>query len=95
MVATLVAKNASEAMVAPMMGSGGICFWRDSNMWSQDVGLFLCAFQKSSASAASKIFQHFIYFMKTMCKSDTFNAVCQDNAAINSTPLQHRECSFP
>jgi hypothetical protein len=29
-MATLVAKNANEAIVAPMVGSGGVCVWRES-----------------------------------------------------------------
>jgi hypothetical protein len=30
MVATLVARNANECMMAPMVGSGGVCVWRES-----------------------------------------------------------------
>jgi phosphotransferase system IIB component len=29
-VATLVGRNANKAMVAPMVGSGGVCVWRES-----------------------------------------------------------------
>jgi hypothetical protein len=29
-VATLVARNANKAMVAPVVGSGGVCVWRES-----------------------------------------------------------------
>jgi hypothetical protein len=28
-VATLVGRNANEAAVAPMVGSGGVCVWQD------------------------------------------------------------------
>jgi hypothetical protein len=38
-VATLVARNANEAMVAPMVGSGGICVL--AGFWSQAVGFVL------------------------------------------------------
>jgi hypothetical protein len=31
-VATLVARNANEAMVALMVGSGGVCVWRESGV---------------------------------------------------------------
>jgi hypothetical protein len=29
-VATLVARNANEAMVAPTVGPGGVCVWQES-----------------------------------------------------------------
>jgi hypothetical protein len=37
----LVARNANEAMVAPMVGSGGVCVWLESRVWSQAVGFVL------------------------------------------------------
>jgi hypothetical protein len=31
-VATLIERNANEAMVAPVVGSGGVCVWRESGV---------------------------------------------------------------
>jgi hypothetical protein len=40
MVATVVARNANEAMVAPMAGSGGECVWRE--VWNLESVCRLC-----------------------------------------------------
>jgi hypothetical protein len=37
----MVATNKNEAMVAPVVGSGGVCFWRESGVLSQAVGFVL------------------------------------------------------
>jgi hypothetical protein len=55
-VATVVARNASESVVVPMVGTGGVCVWRESG-WFR-VG----AFGKNLASVAVKMFSHLIYF---------------------------------
>jgi hypothetical protein len=31
-MAILVAKNAKEVMVVPLVGSGGVCVWRESGV---------------------------------------------------------------
>jgi hypothetical protein len=36
-VATLVTRNSNEAIVAPVVGPGGGCVWRESGVWSQAV----------------------------------------------------------
>jgi hypothetical protein len=78
-VETLVARNANEAMVAPMVGSafGGSL---------ESSGRFCVgAFGRNLASVAVKMFSHLIYFMKKFYKFCTFNTICKDNAAINYT----------
>jgi hypothetical protein len=60
-VATLVARNANEAMVEFMVGSGGVCVWRESGV----RGRFCVGeFGRNLASVAVKMFSHLIYFTK-------------------------------
>jgi hypothetical protein len=33
-VTTLVVRNVNDVIVAPMVESGGVCFWRESSVWS-------------------------------------------------------------
>jgi hypothetical protein len=40
-VATPAARNAILAVMARMMGSGGVCIWRNSGVWSQAVDFML------------------------------------------------------
>jgi hypothetical protein len=55
------ARNASEALVTPVLGFGGFCFWRDSGVcWSVCV----VAIDSYQASMAVKMFPHSIYFVK-------------------------------
>jgi hypothetical protein len=43
-VSTLVAKNGNEAIVAPVLGSGGVCVLRTSGVCNQAVGFVLVCF---------------------------------------------------
>jgi hypothetical protein len=88
MVKPLVARNANEATVAPMMGSGGV--------WSLALGGRFCfvAFGRNLASVAVKMFSHLIYFIKTFYKFCTFNAISKDNAIVNCINIQHKKGSF-
>jgi hypothetical protein len=46
-VATLVARNANEAIVAPMVGSGGDCVWHESGFSRRtDVFTLICSIKK-------------------------------------------------
>jgi hypothetical protein len=36
-VATLAAENVNEAMVAPVVGSGGVCVWQESGFSRREV----------------------------------------------------------
>jgi hypothetical protein len=44
----MVARNAKEAMVAPMMGSGGVCIWHESVV--RRLVLCWCVWQESGFS---------------------------------------------
>jgi hypothetical protein len=85
MVATLVARNANEAVVAPAVGSGGVCVLCE-------LGGRFCvgAFGRNLASVAVKMFLHEIYVVKKFYKFCTFNAICKVNAAINCISVQHK-----
>jgi hypothetical protein len=92
-VATLVARNANEAMVEPMVGYGRVCaFGR-----SLESGDLFCvgAFGRNLASVAVKMFSLLIYFIKKFYKFCTFNMICKGNTAINCRTVQHKICSFP
>jgi hypothetical protein len=86
-VATVVARNANEAMMAPMVGPGG----------SLESGGRFCvgAFGRNLTSVAVKMFSHLIYFIKKFYKFCIFNAIRKDNFAINFIAVQHKESSFP
>jgi hypothetical protein len=64
-VATLVARNANETVVASAFGG------------SLESGCRFCvgAFGRNLASVAVKMFSHLIYFIKTFYKFLTFNAI--------------------
>jgi hypothetical protein len=47
-VVTLAARNVNEAMAAPMVGSGGVCVWRESGV--RRSVLCWCAGQESGFS---------------------------------------------
>jgi hypothetical protein len=80
-VATLVARNLNEAVVAPVVGSGG----------SLESGGRFCvgAFGRNLASVVLKMFSHLIYFIKNFYKLCTFSAICKHNAAINCITVEH------
>lgn len=40
-VVTLALINLNDEMVAFMVGSGGVCFWGDSQVWKRDWFSFL------------------------------------------------------
>jgi hypothetical protein len=40
-VTTLVVRNVNDVMVAPTAESGGVCFWRESSVWSRVVSFLL------------------------------------------------------
>jgi hypothetical protein len=84
-VATLVARNANEAMVEPVVESafGG----------SLESGGWFCvgAFGRNLASVAMKILSHFIYLKKAFYKFFIFNAISKDNAAINCITVLHKK----
>jgi hypothetical protein len=69
------ARNANEAMV----GSGGVCVWRESG-----VRRWFCvdAFGRNMASVVMTTFSYLIYFSKKCYKFWTLNATCKYNAAI-------------
>jgi hypothetical protein len=54
MVATLVARNSSEAMVTPMVGYGGVCDWRESEV--RRSVLCWCLWQESGFSRREDVF---------------------------------------
>jgi hypothetical protein len=90
-VATLVARNVNEAIVVPVLGSGGVCAWRESGV--RRSGLCLCVWQESGFSRL-KMCSHLIYFINKFYKCCTFNAICKDNATINCITVQHKEVHF-
>jgi hypothetical protein len=86
MVATLVARNENEAMVVPMIGSGGVCVWRESG--ARRSVLCWSVWQDSGFIRREDVFTFNLVEKK-------FNAICKDNAAINCITVQHRKVSFP
>jgi hypothetical protein len=89
-VATPVARNENEDMAAPMVGSGGVCVWRESG------GRFwVSAFGRNLALIAVEMFSHLIQFIKKFYKFCIFNAICKDNAAINCITVQRKKKLIP
>jgi hypothetical protein len=54
MVANLVARNANEVMVVPIVGSGGVCVWWESGVWRSV--LCWCVWQESGFSRREDVF---------------------------------------
>jgi hypothetical protein len=65
-VATLVARNANEAMVAPVVGSGGVNVWRDSGIWSQAVSFVLVRLEESGFSRREDVCTFNFLYKKTV-----------------------------
>jgi hypothetical protein len=86
-VETVVSVNENEAVVAPIVGSGGVCVWRESGV-KRSV-LCCCVWQESGFNGREDV-SHFIYFFKKFYKFCTFNAVCKNNSAINCITVQHK-----
>jgi hypothetical protein len=84
-VVTLVARNASEAMVLPMVGS---TFKESLESGSR---FYVGAFGSNLASAAMKMFSHFINFKNKFYKFCTLSAICKNNTAINCITVQHNK----
>jgi hypothetical protein len=82
-VATVVARNANDAMV----GSGGICVRRESGV--RRSVLCWCVWQEPGFSRREDVFT--FYALHGFC---TFNVICKDNAAINCITVQHKRGSF-
>jgi hypothetical protein len=58
---TLTARNANEAMIAPMAGSGGVGVWRESGVRRSVCG---GAFGRNLTSVAM-VFSHLIHFINS------------------------------
>jgi hypothetical protein len=75
MVMTMVTRNANNAVVVPMVVSGGVCIWWE--FWSLESGGWFCvgAFYRNLASFIVKMFLHLTYFIKKFYKFCTFSAI--------------------
>jgi hypothetical protein len=69
-VATLVPISGNEAMVAPMVGAGGVCVWRECGV--RRSVLCWCVWQESGFSRREDVFA-FILLYKKFYKFCTFN----------------------
>jgi hypothetical protein len=56
--------SGNEAMVTPTVRSGGLCFWRESGVWSQAVGMCLWVWQESGFSRHEDIFIFNLFYKK-------------------------------
>jgi hypothetical protein len=90
-VATLVARNANEAMVALAVGCGGVCVYRGSGVRRS----VLCWFGRNLDSVAVKTFSHEIYLLRYFYEFCVFNVICKDNITINCITVQRKKSSFP
>lgn len=80
----MVSRNAKEALVAPMVWSGGVCFWRVSGVSSQQVCFVLVHL------IGVKVFSHSVYFAENFHKFFTFVVNSKYNAAISYINVQHK-----
>jgi hypothetical protein len=62
-VATLIAKNANEAVVAPMAGSGGVCVWQKFESGGR---LFVDAFGSNMFSRLTFLVKKFYKYLISM-----------------------------
>jgi hypothetical protein len=79
-------------MVAPMVGSGGICDWWESGI--RRLVLCRCVWQESGFSRREDVFT-FNLLLKKFYKCCTLSVIYKDNAAINCITVQNKQGSFP
>jgi hypothetical protein len=65
-----VARNENPAMVAPMVKPGGVCFYRNSGVWSQAVGFVLVLLQESYFSRSEEVFTFIFFVQEILFPSD-------------------------
>jgi predicted neutral ceramidase superfamily lipid hydrolase len=82
-VATLVAKNANNAVVARIVGSGGVCIWLEYEV--RRSVLCLC-FLAGIWLQSLLMFSRLIYVIKKFNKC-IFNAIFKHNATVNRISL--------
>jgi hypothetical protein len=85
----LVARNANETIVAPVVGSGGVCVWECGVRRSV---LCWCVWQESGLSRREDVFT-FNLVKGRFYKFCTFNATSKDNAAIHCITFQYKKGS--
>jgi hypothetical protein len=73
--------------MAPVVGSGGVCVWRESRV--RRLVLCWCVWQESGFSRHEDVFT--IYFINTCYKFCNYNTIFKDNAAINFITVQHKK----
>jgi hypothetical protein len=61
---TLVARSANEDMVGPMVGSGGVCLWRESGV--RRSVLCWCVWQESGFSRSDYVFIRNLLFKEIL-----------------------------
>jgi hypothetical protein len=78
--------------VAPMVGSGGVCVWRESGV--RRSVLCWCVWQESGFSRREDVFTFNLLHKEIgFC---TLIAICKDNSAINCITVQRKKkVSFP
>jgi hypothetical protein len=85
-------KYTNKAMMAPVMGSGEVCVWRESGV-RQSI-LCWCIWQGYGFSRREDVFTLNLVYKRFFYKC-TFNAICKDIAAINCITVQLKIGSFP
>jgi hypothetical protein len=86
-VATVVVRNANVAIVAPEVGSCGVCVRRESG--DRRSVLCWCVWQECGFGRREDVFT-----FNAIYTCFTFSAICKDNAAINCL-LLNTGGSFP
>jgi hypothetical protein len=84
-VATLAARKANEATVAPMVGSDGVCFWRESGV--RRSVLSWCIWLKFGFSRREDVSTSNLIH-KDIFKFCTYSVICKHDAAVNCFCLQ-------
>jgi hypothetical protein len=82
-VATLIARNLNEGIVAPIARYGGIFLWGEYGVWCQVIGFLLV-----------RLTVPLIHFIKTFYKVSILNTFYKDNGAVSRITVQ-RKSPFP
>jgi hypothetical protein len=75
-----------------MVGSRGVCVWRESGV--RRSVLCWCIWQESDSSHREDVFtfnSHLIHFIKIFYKFCTFSAIFKDKAALNCITAQPKK----
>jgi hypothetical protein len=91
-ICDFVARNAKETMLAPVMGSGSVCRWKEYGV--RRSVLCRCTWQESGFSRGEDL-SKINLVTKILYKLHSVNEICKDGAAKKKCVTVQHEVPFP